>query len=112
VIDGYAASLSKYNELRANDLLVWSSIEWAAQNGYSVFDFGADSPRQENLLSFKRKWGGTHIPTYQYSLSGNNRALVEMDSSNKKYFLARSIMSRLPLAVFRLVSDRLVGYFG
>ncbi|PIQ86230.1 MAG: hypothetical protein COV73_04930 [Candidatus Omnitrophica bacterium CG11_big_fil_rev_8_21_14_0_20_43_6] len=112
VIDGYAASCPEYNELRANDLLVWESIDWAGQNGYSLFDFGADSSRQESLLAFKRKWGGVCIPMHHYSLSAENRAPAEMDSSDKKYFLARSIMSRLPLTIFRLVSDRLVGRFG
>lgn len=112
VIDGYSAYLPQFKSLRANDLLVWRSLEWAAGNGYRLFDFGADSSDQEGLLSFKRKWCGVHKTMYHYFLLDRNVRIDNMDSSQKKYRLIRKGISVLPLPVFSWISGKIVSNFG
>lgn len=112
VIDGYAAALPPYRNMRPNDLLVWEALKWASEKGYSLFDFGADSPRQENLLAFKRKWTGLHKPMHHYYFPARERNTDEMDSSDTRYAWARSVLARLPLPLFRAVSSFVVPRLG
>lgn len=112
VLDGYAASLPPYKHLRASDLLVWESLEWATKAGYRLFDFGADSSRQERLLAFKRKWHGTHKTMHHYYLFNGKGKIDSMDSSEGKYLMPRKLLRSLPLPLFSWVSDRIVAHFG
>ena len=112
VLDGYAASALGFRDARPNDLLVWRAIEWASGEGYSIFDFGADSPSQKSLLAFKRKWAGVHKPMHHYFLLNRTGAIELRDSSEGKYSLARGICRRLPASVFRAVSALTVARLG
>ena len=112
VIDGYAASRTEYRGYRPNDLLVWKAIEWAAGNGYRIFDFGADSPKQNHLLAFKRKWTGIHRSMHHYVYLHKDRTYMEMDNSNERYRKIRSGIAKMPKPVFRIFSDLTVARFG
>ena len=112
VIDGYAASLQEFRPYRANDLLVWKAIEWACRKGYTVFDFGADSRLQKNLLAFKKKWGGEQKTVYHYYYTDNTDRYFDVDSSNEKYAFFRTALSLLPTPVFRFTSKLIVPRFG
>jgi hypothetical protein len=112
VIDGYAASIHEHRHYRANDLLVWSAIEWACKREYGAFDFGADSKLQKNLLSFKKKWGGKQSPVYHYYLIKKTHRLPNDDSSSPKYIFFRKVLSMLPTPVFSLISNHTVSRFG
>lgn len=54
-------SLDEYLHLRPNDLLIWRTIEWACEQGFSRYSLGASHP-------FLRKSGGTIIPIHRYRL--------------------------------------------
>jgi hypothetical protein len=110
VIDGYAASLPGSERLRANDLLVWSALEWAAGNGFSDFDFGADSPGQIGLLAFKRKWLGGNVPMYAYHLGPGTGK--RPDASRGVYRLAAAVIRRTPLPLYKTASRLLVSRLG
>ncbi len=112
VIYGYAASMLKFRFLRGSDFLIWRSLEWAADAGFSVFDFGADSINQKGLLSFKRKWGGVHIPVYFYFTPDTKNIIKEIDSSQERYGLIKKCISKLPIPIFSIFSKSTVSYFG
>jgi hypothetical protein len=59
----YAAnnSLTEYQRLRPNDLLVWKSIEWACERGYTSYSMGG-------AHLFLRRFGGEIILPYRYRL--------------------------------------------
>lgn len=112
VIETYAASLSKFRHLRANDLLIWKSLEWSIEQGHCLFDFGADSAKQQSLLAFKKKWTGIHKPMEHYFLLNKCRKINTMDSSAGKYNFIRKGFSRLPSHLFSWISNRVISYFG
>jgi serine/alanine adding enzyme len=112
VIDAYAASISEYRKLRANDLLVWNSFEWAEENKFKTFDFGADSPLDKNLLLFKKKWLGTQKIMHHYFLLNKTKEIIEMNGSEKKYAIARKILQKTPLPLFKIFSNKIVNYLG
>jgi Acetyltransferase (GNAT) domain len=54
-------SLDEYIGLRPNDLLIWKTIEWACQRGFTKYSLGAAHP-------FLRKSGGVVEPIDRYRL--------------------------------------------
>lgn len=43
--------------LRSNHFLLWTAIQTANQEGYSVFDFGRTATKHRGLMEFKGRWG-------------------------------------------------------
>ena len=66
----YGASDRSYQNLRANNLVMWEAIRRYAAEGLRVFDFGRTEPGNEGLLQFKRGWGAVERPVnyYRYDL--------------------------------------------
>lgn len=56
----YSCSLSEHLELRPNNLVLWSTIEWGAENNFKYFDFGRTRPNSGVYL-FKKAWGGKQV---------------------------------------------------
>lgn len=54
-------SLDAYLKLLPNDLLVWRTIEWACEHGFTRYSLGGAHP-------FLRKWGGEVVPIYRFRL--------------------------------------------
>ncbi|HET8800085.1 MAG TPA: FemAB family XrtA/PEP-CTERM system-associated protein [Marinobacter sp.] len=52
----WASTIQAYNHLAPNMLLYWSILEYVANHGYTVFDFGR-STAGEGTYRFKRQWG-------------------------------------------------------
>jgi FemAB-related protein (PEP-CTERM system-associated) len=98
-IPAYAAPQNAWRKYYPSECAIWQTIEWAAEQGYRSYDFGADSPRQTGLLWFKKKWGGVPQPIcYYYWLNGRT-GLPNADSSSPAYSLVRKAWSLLPIPV-------------
>lgn len=54
-------SLDEFIEYRPNDLILWRTIEWACEQGFTKYSLGGSSP-------FKRRFGGVLVPSYRYRL--------------------------------------------
>lgn len=50
--------------LRPYNLLYWTNIAWAAQNGYRRLDWGASPPGRKGLVRFKERWGAVPVNYY------------------------------------------------
>jgi hypothetical protein len=46
----------------ANNLLLWTILEWAADNGLQLVHLGGGLRRDDNLFRFKRSFGGERTP--------------------------------------------------
>lgn len=64
-------SIDEFNRLRPNDLLIWKTIQWACENGFSRYSLGSSHP-------FLRKCGGVVVPTYRYRLDRTFLRQIEM----------------------------------
>ena len=55
----YTGSIRGYLPLHPGDLLIWHFLEYGAENGYRLFDFGGGgSPnKNENLRNYKSRFG-------------------------------------------------------
>jgi hypothetical protein len=69
LLDKYCATLHKLCE---QELLIWDSIRYAKERGYSYFDLSWMLPtedrsnKQYNLYQFKKKFGGELVEFYSY----------------------------------------------
>jgi hypothetical protein len=107
-IYGYSASSAEGRRLRANDLLLFEALALAAERKFAWFDLGSDSPSQESLLFFKRKWGAEQHPIPVYA----SEKIAVLDSSDARYALARGVFRTMPATLSSWIGARLVGRFG
>ncbi len=98
-IPAYAAPQNLWRKCYPSEVMFWHTIEWAVQQGFRYYDFGADSPRQTGLLRFKQKWGGIQHPMYSVSRTYHGRTLPDFDSSGPAFALMRSAWKRLPASL-------------
>jgi len=68
----WASSLRFWNRLNPNMLLYWTFLSFAADNGYSFFDFGRSSPGG-GTYKFKQQWGAIQSPLLWTDLLQNQR---------------------------------------
>ena len=80
-------SRDEYLHLCPNDLLVWTMIQWACENGFPRLSLGGAHP-------FLRKWSDTVIPVNRYRLDRTLLQYVEFkDEATMK---ARLLIQRMP----------------
>jgi CelD/BcsL family acetyltransferase involved in cellulose biosynthesis len=109
-IYAYSASLSGSQKQGANDLMLHAVMLWLVERGHHCFDMGSDSPVQDNLLFFKRKWLAEQHPIPFYYWGADTPPVV--DSSSAVYRLARAVFSRLPAPVLTTFGSRITRFFG
>ena len=66
----YAGSYSEYYKLFPNDILIWETLKWSCENGYTVFDYGgAGEPNKPyGVRAFKSQMGGELVNYGRYEL--------------------------------------------
>ena len=76
--------------LRPNDLLIWKSIQWACEQGFSKYSLGGAHP-------FLLKCGGTIVPIYRYRLDRTFLRRHELKEGVSK--AARVLVGKMPAPV-------------
>jgi hypothetical protein len=83
-------SLDEFMHLRPNDLLIWRTIEWACEQGFTKYSLGGAHP-------FLRKSGGTVVPICRYRLDRTFLHRHDLkDSINAK---GRALLRKAPAGV-------------
>lgn len=103
----WASSLRCYNHFSPNMLLYWSSLKFACESGYRVFDFGRSTPG-EGTYRFKEQWGAKPIQLYWHYWLRNGGQLPELNPKNPKYQLAIKIWKKLPIVLTKFIGPRIV----
>lgn len=110
VVFKYGASDRNRLHLRANNLLMWEAIKWAADAGFRSFCFGRTEPGNDGLRRFKSGWGAKEgvIMYYRYDLEKNEfhrMPVMEMD-------LHRRIFKRMPIPLLNLIGQLFYRHMG
>ncbi len=97
-VNPWASFLREYRRDAPNMLLYWTMLEFAANAGYAVFDFGR-STREESTFRFKQQWGAQPAQLYWYSVvaTANRTKRASSDSSMRETFEA--VWRHLPIPV-------------
>jgi len=102
----WASSLRSHSRIAPNMLLYWCFLERCAAEGVSVFNFGRCSPGS-TTHRFKGQWGGRDVPLHWYH-HGSRGAEATPSPGDRKYRLATSIWSRLPLSLTNRLGPQVV----
>ncbi len=77
LIAKYNGSDQAYWNLRANNLLLWTAIEWGRANGYQYLDFGRTELRNATLRLYKSHWGAREEPLVYSFIGGSPVQLTQ-----------------------------------
>jgi hypothetical protein len=78
----FGASDKTFQELRANNLVMWEAIKWLAGKGVKTLRFGRTSEANDGLHRYKLGWGTEEyrINYYKYDLR-KNALITEKDAA-------------------------------
>lgn len=103
----WASSIRDYNPLCPNNLLYWTALQYALDNGFRKFDFGRSTPG-EGTYKFKEQWGAKPILLNWQYLLPKGASLPELNNKNPKFEMAIRIWQKLPLSFTRVVGPHIV----
>ncbi|UZP67554.1 GNAT family N-acetyltransferase [Desulfovibrio mangrovi] len=107
----WSSSLREWNAQCPNMLLYWSMLEYAAQNGYGLFDFGRSTPG-EGTYRFKAQWGAEPVALRweRHSPDGSMDVATGSGKGSASRRWAVACWQRLPVAVSTLAGSVLRRY--
>jgi hypothetical protein len=101
----YGASDERFQHLRANNLVMWNSIQRLCRDGVQTLDFGRTSIDNEGLRKFKLGWGTTeHSVEYSRYDCRKERFVVSDDRSSGWH---NRLFRTLPTSISRLMGAAL-----
>jgi CelD/BcsL family acetyltransferase involved in cellulose biosynthesis len=104
----FGASDPDFWKLRANNLTMWTAIQWGCANGYGQFDFGRTDLDNDGLRNFKKSWGAVESPlTYTWIAETPKRA-----RSNAIQAPIARVIQNSPPWVCRIIGEALYKYAG
>lgn len=104
----YGASREDSLNYRPNNLIMWTAIQQACEQGFRYFDMGRTDPENQGLRNFKSRWGAKETPLFYTSLKTDSDIAVEDRFSN----LMHSVIQKSPAWMCRLAGELLYGQFG
>jgi hypothetical protein len=95
----FGASDNTFQELRANNLVMWEAIKWLANKGMKTLRFGRTSEANEGLRRYKLGWGAEEyrINYFKYDLR-KNALVTEKDAATEWH---NQIFRSLPIFFLR-----------
>ena len=106
----YGASDRAFQNLRANNLVMWEAVRWGCTNGFKTLCFGRTEPGNEGLLQFKSGWGARErrIQYYRYDLQKS--AFIKGPPGISPLF--KRLFNKLPLPVLEALGSLLYRHMG
>jgi hypothetical protein len=106
----YGASDKKFQDLRANNLVMWEAIKWFAGNGFKSFCFGRTEMENDGLRQFKNGWGPEEqsIHYFRYDL----REGVFAPGKQKGEPIYTSLFRATPIPVLNVIGSLLYRHMG
>ena len=106
----WASALREYSRFSPNMLLYWSMLEYASDNGYTLFDFGRSSP-DEGTYKFKEQWGAKPTTLHWHYISlGGGKVNDNKTTAKSKYGNAIRYWQKLPVPVTKIIGPRIRKY--
>ena len=99
----WASTLRDYNSLGPNMLLYWKFLEFSADNGFEIFDFGR-STEHEGTYRFKRQWGAEPIPlVWHVPVRSNDNNADHFTKQSTARRMVETLWRKSPLAVANIL---------
>ena len=96
----YGASNPEFQNLRVNDLVMWTAIRWLAERGCATMSMGKTAKEHEGLRRFKLGWGARETELRYYKYGFKAEALVKDRDAVAGWH--NGLFRRMPLVLSRL----------
>jgi hypothetical protein len=106
----YGASNEIYQNLRANNLIMWEAIQWYTEQGFDSLCFGRTDLGNDGLNQYKNGWrtDQTSIKYCKFDL----RRGVAITSKQKLKGYHNKIFQNIPIIIARGCGSLLYKHFG
>ncbi len=100
----------KFQQLRANNIVMWQAIKYYCQNGYKNFCFGKTEPEHKGLLQFKKGWGASEhlIKYYKYDLTDDKF----VKESSLVSGVHNKVFHNTPIPILKIFGNLFYKYMG
>jgi serine/alanine adding enzyme len=98
----WASSLRRYSRFSPNMLLYWSMLEYACDNGFTIFDFGRSTP-DEGTYKFKKQWGAKEQPLCWQVFTSQTETENSSTTDKSKFDLAMRVWKKLPVSISKVI---------
>ena len=109
IAEPWASSLREYGRYYANYYLYWKAIEYAANNGFEIFDFGR-STVGTGPYNFKIEWGAEPIPLFYQYIFVKSTEMPKVDAKENKYEIAVNLWKKMPYRLAYYLGPLFVKY--
>ena len=106
----FGASYMEYQNLRANNLIMWDVIKYYANKGYESFSFGRTEPENEGLRRFKLGFGTHEEVLHIYRYNFTKRDFLPLKT--KTTGLHNKIFNKIPLPILKIFGSIFYRHFG
>jgi lipid II:glycine glycyltransferase (peptidoglycan interpeptide bridge formation enzyme) len=106
----YGASDKKFQNLRANNLVMWEAMRWYSQNGYKSLCLGRTEFENQGLIQFKSGWGTTEQPIHYYQYDFKKGSFVR--GSSKVTGFHNKIFRNIPIPISNKIGALLYKHVG
>jgi hypothetical protein len=110
VIYKYGASDRRFQNLRANNLVMWEAIKWYGCNCYNNFSFGRTETDHHGLRQFKMGWGAKEYAINYYRYQLKTGAFIKYEGQTNSF--SNKVMQKMPIPLLRLVGLILYKHMG
>ncbi|MBM9514551.1 FemAB family XrtA/PEP-CTERM system-associated protein [Desulfogranum marinum] len=94
----WASTLRSHNRLGPNMLLYWGFLQYASDNGCTLFDFGR-STRGEGTYRFKAQWGAQPQPLIWNRILFTGTVPTEKEPTSRNKEIIAGMWRKLPIPV-------------
>jgi hypothetical protein len=106
----YGASEMAYQNLRANNLVMWEAIKWYCHNGFDHFCFGRTEPENQGLIQFKSGWGTTEQKISYYLYDFRKEEFISAKSKVTGFH--NKIFRNMPLPLLKKLGSVIYKHVG
>lgn len=107
----FGASDDRFQNQRANQLLMWEAIQIAHNRNCKCFDFGRTSITNRGLEKYKSRWGTKKHPLDYFQLPPSKKAGMLTETTALHSHLKR-MMVNMPTCINRVGSELLYKHLG
>lgn len=93
-----------YLNINIGTLLIDYAVTYAATKGFRYFDFGSTPLTDDNLYSYKMKWGSENFIVYKY-YTLNERLEIDL---NESFGGMRALYSHMPIPLAKVIMPYIV----
>jgi lipid II:glycine glycyltransferase (peptidoglycan interpeptide bridge formation enzyme) len=99
----YGASDLRYQNLRANNLVMWETIRYYSKNGLKNLSLGRTESDNQGLIQFKSGWGTTEHKINYYQYDFRKQGFIRPQSKVTGFH--NKIFRKIPIQLLRTIGS-------